>query len=84
MTFHSKFVDVLTIGEAFNIKESVIPNTERDLPETFHSRLGQQLDPSNSKIYEQIEKTQSYANDMEIMVSFSKNKFYLKIVRMNV
>ena len=32
VTFHSKFVDDLTIAEAFNIKESVIPNTERHIP----------------------------------------------------
>ena len=72
VTFYSKFVDDLTIAEAINIKESVIPNTERDLPDTFHARLGQQLDPSKSKIYEQIDKIQDYASDMEMKVNFSK------------
>jgi hypothetical protein len=60
-----------------SIKESVIPNTERDLPDTYHARLGQQLDPSKSKIYEQIDKIQDYATDMEMKVNFSKTKFML-------
>ena len=40
-TFHSKYVDDLTTAEAFNIKDSVVPNLLRDLPDTYHARLGQ-------------------------------------------
>ena len=76
-TFHSKFVDDLTIAEALNIKESVIPNRDRELPDRYHARLGQQLDPSKSKTYEQIDKIQAYATEMEMQLNFSKTKFML-------
>ena len=76
-TFHSKFVDDLTIGEAFNIQESVIPNQNRDLPDPFHARLGQKLDPSKSQVYEQIDQIQAYANKMEMKLNISKTKFML-------
>ena len=38
-SLHTKYVDDLTIGEAFNIKYSLIPNPDRPLPDTFHCRL---------------------------------------------
>ena len=39
-TFHAKFVDDMTVAEAFNIKESVIQNPNRPFPDTYHARLG--------------------------------------------
>ena len=76
-TFHAKFVDDLTIAESFNIKESVIPNPDRVLPDTYHARLGQQLDPQKSQTYEQIKQIQDYSEDMEMKLNFSKTKFML-------
>ena len=53
---------ILTISEALNIRESVIPNINREQPDTFHAKLGLQLNPAKSKTYEQIYKIQDYAN----------------------
>ena len=42
--------------EAINLKEAMILNPDRVRPEPYHDRLGQQLDPSLSKVYEQIKQ----------------------------
>ena len=76
-TFHAKYIDDLTIAEALNIKESVIPNIDRTLPDSYHNRLEQKLDPSKSKVYEQMEKIQEYANENEMKVNYPKTKFML-------
>ena len=39
--FHAKYVDDLTIGEALNLKTSLVPNPNRELPDPYHARLGQ-------------------------------------------
>ena len=52
--FMQKLFDHLTIAESFNIKEPVIPNPNRLLPDTYHARLGQKLDPQKSQT---IQKT---------------------------
>ena len=61
LSFHTKYVDDMTIGEAFNIKEPLIPNPDRPLPDTFHSKLGLKLEPNKSKVYEQIQKIRNYS-----------------------
>ena len=76
-TFHAKYVDDLTIAEALNIKDSVIPNIDRTLPDSYHNRLEQKLDPTKSKVYEQIEKIQEYSNVNEMKVNYPKTKFML-------
>ena len=54
-TFHAKFVDDMTVAEAFNIKESVISNPERPFPDNYHARLGLKHNPQKSKVYKQIQ-----------------------------
>ena len=76
-SFHTKYVDDMTIGEAFNIKESLIPNPDRPLPDTFHSRLGLKLEPNKSKVYEQIQKIRNYSEENEMKLNLSKTKFML-------
>ena len=76
-SFHSKFVDDMTIAEAFNIKESVLPNQDRPLPDTYHSRLGQKLDPQKSKVYDQIAKIREYSKENEMELNLKKTKFML-------
>ena len=76
-TLHTKYVDDLTILEAINLKEALIPNPVRSLPDTYHARLGLKLDPSKSKVYDQIEKTLAYASDNEMKLNSKKCKFML-------
>ena len=62
-TFHSKYVDDLTIAEALNIKDSVLPNPGRPLPDSYHARLGQKLAPHKYKVNEQLDQVQDYARE---------------------
>ena len=37
---HTKFIDDLTVLEAINMKEALVPNSVRPLPDAHHARLG--------------------------------------------
>ena len=54
------------IAEAINLKETIVPNPCRPLPDNYHARLGLKLDPEKSKVYDQIIKIEEYANINEI------------------
>ena len=68
-------MDDLTIVESINLKEALIPNPDRPLPDPFHARLGQKLSPDASLVYNQILKVQNYAQENEMKINFSKTKF---------
>ena len=74
---HAKYVDDLTIAEAFNLKQAIIPNPGRELPDAFHDRLGQQLDTEKSKVYEEILQIEEYAAEHEMRLNVAKSKFML-------
>ena len=42
---HVKFVDALTLVETINLRENLVLNPDRALPDTYHERLGTKLDP---------------------------------------
>ena len=67
----------MTIAEALNIKESVIPNTERLLHDTYHARLGLKLDPHKSKVYDQIFQVKEYSETNGMKLKLSKTMFML-------
>ena len=76
-TFHSKYVDDLTIAEALNIKDSVIPDPDRPLPDTYHARLGLKLAANQSQVYKQLDNIHEYARKNEMRINLSKTKFML-------
>ena len=76
-TFHAKFVDDMTIAESFNIKDSVIPDPNRALPDNYHARLGLKLDPGKSEVYEKIKQIKDYSNKNEMKLNLGKTKFML-------
>ena len=76
-SFHAKFVDDLTIGKAFNIQDSVIPDPVRPLPDTYHARLGHKLDPEKSKVYSEIKKIRRYTTENKMKLNSTKTKFML-------
>ena len=73
-TLHTKYVDDLTILEAINLKEALIPNPGRPLPDSYHARLGLKLDESKSKVYDQIMKTENYAHENDMKLNTAKCK----------
>ena len=74
-TFHTKYVDDLLIAEALNMKETLINNPNRVMPDTYHSRMGLKLDPEKSKVYKEIDNIQDYAAKNQMKVNSSKTKF---------
>ena len=74
-TFHAKFVDDLMIAESFNIEETLLPNPDQPLPDSYHQRLGQILPEDQSLVYSQLHQIHQYANDHEMKLNFSKTKF---------
>ena len=67
----------VTIGEALNIKISVIPDTDRPLPDTYHARLGNKLDPHKSKVYDQIFQIKKYSETNGMKLTISKNEIHV-------
>ena len=76
-SLHTKFVDDMTILEAINLEEAVIPNPDRPLPDQWHARLGQKLDPAKSQVYNQVLEIQQYARNNEMKLNLDKCKFML-------
>jgi hypothetical protein len=76
-TFHAKYVDDLTIAEAINLRETLLPNPDRPLPDPYHARLGQMLCHEESKVYDQITEIQEYASDNQMKLNIAKCKFML-------
>ena len=74
-TLHAKYVDDLMIAESFNIEETLLPNPDRPLPDSYHQRLGQILPEDQSLVYSQLHQIHQYANDHEMKLNFSKTKF---------
>ena len=74
---HLKFVDDLTMAEAIPLKEKLMDNPNRPLPDNFHSRTGHALRPQDSKVYRQLEETKKYALDNGMKLNSKKTKLML-------
>ena len=74
---HLKFVDDLTMAEAIPLKEKLMDNPNRPLPDNFHSRTGHALRPQDSKVYRQLEETKKYALDNGMKLNPKKTKLML-------
>ena len=46
----------MTIAEAFNIKEAVVDNPDRQLPDPYHARLGLKLAHEKSLVYKKNQR----------------------------
>ena len=57
------------------MKESLISNPNRTLPDTYHSRMGLKLDPGKSKVYKEIENIEEYSTKNQMKINSSKTKF---------
>ena len=69
---HLKYVDDLTIMESFNLKESLVENPDRPLPDLFHARLRHTLPAAKSQVYSQISDIQDYAEMNQMRLNVAK------------
>ena len=73
--FHAKYVDDLTIAEAFNVKEVLEDNPNRPQPDPFRARTGFRLCPERSMVYTDLRKIEEFANENEMQLNLKKTKF---------
>ena len=63
--------------ESINLKDTLVSNPDRPKPDPYHARLGQKLNPSKSKVYEQIRSIQKFAHENQMQLNHAKCKFML-------
>ena len=78
-TIHLKYVDDLAFAEAINMKTQLmhVPVQERTLPDTYRARTGHSLNTETSKVYDQLKKTESYAQENNMKLNLQKTKLML-------
>ena len=74
-----KFVDDMTIAEAINIKDKIVPhpNPNPVQPTTFHSRTGHYLPPESSHIHKEIARLQEYSSANQMKINVEKTKLMI-------
>ena len=76
-TLHAKYVDDMTILESINLKDNLMANPDRPLPDSYHTRTGHSLPTEKSRVYEQINDIQLYAGENEMKLNYDKTQFIL-------
>ena len=73
---HLKYVDDLALLEAIDMKAQLhqSPVEDRPQPDTFHERTGHQLITQQSKVYENLKKTEKYAEMNKMKINYGKTK----------
>ena len=73
---HLKYVDDLTLAEAINLPNQLVslPASDRLQPDTYHARTGHVLPVTNSKVYNQLQKTNILAKQNDMKINFDKTK----------
>ena len=87
---HLKYVRDLTLAEAISLPEQLVkvPDNERAQPDNYHARTilchraarialartGHILPNHNSKVFEQLKRTQTIAEQNEMKLNFKKTK----------
>ena len=76
---HLKFVDDLTLAETVNLQHDLVevPELDRIHPTKFHDRTGHTFPTENSKVYNQLLKTEQHARENEMRVNYEKTKLML-------
>ena len=51
-----------------------LPESERPQPDTYHARTGHVLPANNSKVFKQLQSTNTQAKQTDMKIDFEKNK----------
>ena len=73
---HLKYVDDLTLAEAVNmpLQLTLANSRQRPLPDRFESRTGHILPQSHSRVFQQLEKIEEYAETNHMKINFKKTQ----------
>ena len=75
---HLKYVDDLSLAEAVELNTlQDIPVSSRPQPDQYHARTGHILKPEDSRVYNQLIKTQKYAVQNGMKINPKKTKLIL-------
>ena len=76
---HLKYVDDLLVGEEVRMRNNltVLPLSQRILPDTYHARTGHVLRPDNSAVAKQLAEIEQYAVENKMKLNQKKTKLML-------
>ena len=76
---HMKFVDDMTLAEAMNLKECLVPNPDPNPPQplAYHDRTEHLLAADKCKMQEQLDKMVLYCNENDMKINTDKTKVVL-------
>ena len=76
---HLKYVDVLALAEAVDMWTQLtsVPFEERPLPDAYRASNGHKLNVESSKVYDQLLKTITYAEQNKMKINLSKTKLII-------
>ena len=74
---HLKYVDDLTLAEAINLPANLVEVPDRPQPDNFHARTGHALMEGKSRVFEQLLKTQDYAEANDMIINKKKTRLML-------
>ena len=76
---HWKYVDDLTLAEALDLKVKLVNDPEKvwSEPLNYHNRTKQILPANQSKVQDQLNKLQIYADQNEMKINYQKSKVML-------
>ena len=75
-SIHLKYVDDMTLAEAIDLNKNLVyvPDSERVQPDRYLARLGYTLPSENSKVQQQLIKTEEYALENQMQINCKKTK----------
>ena len=73
---HLKFVDDMTLGEALNLRECLVPNPEpnQPYPLAYHDRTQHVLPDSSNKMQMQLNRLVDYCTENDMRINQGKTK----------
>ena len=76
---HLKYVDDLTMAESIDMKKQLtsVPVEARPQPDDYRCRTGHQLKSGESKLFQQLKRTQELAADNHMKLNVAKTNFML-------
>ena len=71
---HMKYVDDLSLAQAINLKECVIPNPNPTHPLNYHERTNHILPACNYTLQEDLNNISNYAKNHQMIINTEKSK----------
>ena len=74
---HLKYIDDFTLADAIDLPSKLTNLDVRPRPDPFYAQTGLTLATENSKVYEQLKKTEDYARENDMMINHKKTNLMI-------